>query len=252
MALISADTAAAIGPVFVLDRTSTSPAAADNLGQVTFRGRDSTNATVDYATIKGVIADATNTTEDGSLEVQIVRAGASTTMLQVTANGVEVLTGILKLPSGATGSRPTASSAGAGAAWYDTTLGQPVYSNGSTWADALRGKLSANLDAAGFTIFGNRPQGIIVTWQSHAEWPQRTTAPSSAARPQLASDAHLAQHRRLLLPGYADIPSGQTVIIDGTGATNATIPAGCCATLLQVTSNVQNVWVSDPRVVVGT
>ena len=99
MALISADTAAAIGPVFVLDRTSTSPAAADNLGQVTFRGRDSTNATVDYATIKGVIADATNTTEDGSLEVQISRAGTPTAMLRVTANGVEVLNGILGLPS---------------------------------------------------------------------------------------------------------------------------------------------------------
>ena len=42
------------------------------------------------------------------------------------------------------------------------------------------------------------------------------------------------------------------MIINGTGATDATIPAGCCATLLQVTSNVQNVWVSDPRVVVGT
>ena len=143
------------------------------------------HATVDYATIKGVIADATDGTEDGSLEVQIVRAGASTTMLQVTANGVEVLTGILKLPSA--GSRPTASSAGVGAVWYDPALGQPVYSNGSTWADALRGKLSADLDAAGFAIFGNRPKGFIVNGSTHA-CSQRTTAPSSAARIRDGSD----------------------------------------------------------------
>ena len=140
MALISADTAAAIGPVFVLDRTSTSPAAADNLGQVTFRGRDSLNGTVDYATIKGVIADALDGSEDGSLEVQISRAGAMIPMLQVTANGVEVPTGILKLPAGATGSRPLASTVPAGSSFYDTTLGIPIWSNGTHWytAEAMK------------------------------------------------------------------------------------------------------------------
>jgi lysophospholipase L1-like esterase len=36
--------------------------------------------------------------------------------------------------SGATGSRPTA--AGVGARWYDTTLGRPIWWNGSVWKDA--------------------------------------------------------------------------------------------------------------------
>ena len=139
MALISADTAAAIGPVFVLDRTSTSPAAADNLGQVTFRGRDSatpTANTVDYATIKGVIADATDGTEDGSLEIQVIRNGTLTTMLRVTA-------GILGTPSLPTASRPAPGSVPDGAMYYDTDLDKPLWSNTFQWFDALRGRLGA-------------------------------------------------------------------------------------------------------------
>ena len=51
---------------------------------------------------------------------------------------------------------------------------------------------------------------------------------------------------------YADMPVGQSVTIKGTHATNTkTIPAGCCATLVQTTSLTQNVWVSDPRTVVS-
>lgn len=39
--------------------------------------------------------------------------------------------------SGATGSRPSASTAGAGAMWFDTTLSRPVFSNGSSWLDPV-------------------------------------------------------------------------------------------------------------------
>jgi hypothetical protein len=36
----------------------------------------------------------------------------------------------------ATGSRPTAATAGAGAMIFDTTLGKPIWSTGSVWVDA--------------------------------------------------------------------------------------------------------------------
>jgi len=36
----------------------------------------------------------------------------------------------------ATGSRPSASTAGAGATVFDTTLGQPIWSDGTNWVDA--------------------------------------------------------------------------------------------------------------------
>ena len=163
MALVSEDTAAAVGPVLVLDRTSTSPAAADNLGQVTFRGRDSTNAPVDYATIKGTIANATDTAETGSLEVQVIRAGPSPAILQVTTNGVEVPNGILKLPSGTTVQRPPANSVPAGSSFYDTSFSIPVWSNGSIWATAeglkpfgsATGNVSTNPSGGSWKLTGN-------------------------------------------------------------------------------------------------
>lgn len=45
-------------------------------------------------------------------------------------------TGCVKPGSGATGARPSASVVGAGAQWYDSTLGKPIWSNGTAWKDA--------------------------------------------------------------------------------------------------------------------
>ena len=44
--------------------------------------------------------------------------------------------GSLKLPVPATGDRPAASDAGVGAMLYDSTLGKPIWSNGSVWKDS--------------------------------------------------------------------------------------------------------------------
>jgi hypothetical protein len=42
----------------------------------------------------------------------------------------------VKIGAVATGSRPSASTAGAGACMFDTTLGKPIWSNGTIWVDA--------------------------------------------------------------------------------------------------------------------
>jgi hypothetical protein len=42
----------------------------------------------------------------------------------------------LRVGEGATASRPSASAVGAGTQWYDTSLGQPIWSNGTVWRDA--------------------------------------------------------------------------------------------------------------------
>ncbi|WP_250029798.1 glycosyl hydrolase family 28-related protein [Paractinoplanes maris] len=44
--------------------------------------------------------------------------------------------GTVQPGSGVTGSRPSASSAGAGAMWFDTTLDKPIWSDGTAWRDA--------------------------------------------------------------------------------------------------------------------
>ena len=44
--------------------------------------------------------------------------------------------GTVRSGRGVTGSRPSATTAGAGSMWYDTTLGQPIWSDGAVWTDA--------------------------------------------------------------------------------------------------------------------
>ena len=63
----STDAGAGVGPEFVLDRTSASPAAADVLGAVRFDGKDSSANTETYARIEAGILDPANGSEDGIL-----------------------------------------------------------------------------------------------------------------------------------------------------------------------------------------
>lgn len=49
---------------------------------------------------------------------------------------VYVSRGLFRLPQMATASRPTATDAAAGSCYYDTTLGKPVFSDGTNWKDA--------------------------------------------------------------------------------------------------------------------
>ena len=69
------DAGAAEGPAYVLDRNSASPAANDILGAVVFQGRSDTAVKRIFASIRAVIIDAVNATEDGLLALRTVVAG---------------------------------------------------------------------------------------------------------------------------------------------------------------------------------
>ena len=72
----TADSAA--GPEFKLFRNSASPADADYLGQIKFAGESDTGVERNYAKITGKILDASNTTEDGIIEIAHIKAGSQT------------------------------------------------------------------------------------------------------------------------------------------------------------------------------
>ena len=82
--------------------------------------------TLSSATTKCTIIDANNAITDNS------------------SSGTNVILGSagIRSPQGATGSRPSATTAKAGSMWYDTTLGLPIWSNGTTWTDAVPSTLT--------------------------------------------------------------------------------------------------------------
>jgi hypothetical protein len=61
---------------------------------------------------------------------------AATLHIEFDDAGHARLGGALATGTGATADRPSAVTVGVGARWYDTTLSQPIWSDGSTWRDA--------------------------------------------------------------------------------------------------------------------
>ena len=65
------------GPVITLKRNSTSPADADYLGQIKFKGENDADQEIVYAKITAKISDASDGTEDGIIEFAHKKAGSN-------------------------------------------------------------------------------------------------------------------------------------------------------------------------------
>jgi hypothetical protein len=89
LTLVSTDAGALAGPTLTIDRSSTSPAASDVLGNIAFSGRDSGGEADTYARIAAGIIDATASSEDGEMFLQAVVAGTLTTVAKI-GNGVQL------------------------------------------------------------------------------------------------------------------------------------------------------------------
>lgn len=81
----STDAGATAGPTLELYRDSASPAAADDIGQIAFLGRDDAAAQETYARIKAIITDATAASEDAKLAFLTVVAGTLAARFNVGA-----------------------------------------------------------------------------------------------------------------------------------------------------------------------
>ena len=86
-----ADDTASPSPLFVLNRTSTSPAAADNLGQLEFHGNNSATTLVPYSKVTGVIDDPTATAEDGAIHFTVRKAGTDTKVAEINKTGITLV-----------------------------------------------------------------------------------------------------------------------------------------------------------------
>mgnify|MGYP006254448733 FL=1 len=86
-----ADDTASPSPLFVLNRTSTSPAAADNLGQLEFHGNNSATTLVPYSKVTGVIDDPTATAEDGAIHFTVRKAGTETKVAEINKTGITLV-----------------------------------------------------------------------------------------------------------------------------------------------------------------
>jgi hypothetical protein len=80
-------------PVITLKRNSSSPADADYLGQINFKGENDADQEVNYAGITGKILDASDGTEDGIIEFSHIKAGSSVVTGRWRSDGLQLLNG---------------------------------------------------------------------------------------------------------------------------------------------------------------
>jgi len=112
--LISDDASSNSGPILDLYRNSFSPFDSDAIGEIKFQGENSTSNKVVFAKITSKIADATDSTEDGIIELHVQENGTSEAIIQIKGDGIHIMSGKqITFADGTTMS--TASSGGASA-----------------------------------------------------------------------------------------------------------------------------------------
>ena len=94
LTITSTDAGSAAGPELILYRNSASPADADYIGQIQFKGRQDGPGDEVYAKVTGKISDATNGTEDGLIETAIKGNGSFTIVSRQRSDELQLLNGV--------------------------------------------------------------------------------------------------------------------------------------------------------------
>ena len=90
LTLESSEAGASASPDLVLYRNSSSPADADQIGNIFFRGKDDGGNDANYALILGAINDASDGTEDGNLFFRTASAGSLANRLSIVSDKVGI------------------------------------------------------------------------------------------------------------------------------------------------------------------
>ena len=78
-------------PVFTLKRNSGSPADADYIGRIKFKGENDADQEVQYGSISGKILDASDGTEDGAIEFNVKKDGSNNIAMRLNSDELKLL-----------------------------------------------------------------------------------------------------------------------------------------------------------------
>ena len=117
--LTSTEDSSTAAPVITLKRNSASPADADYLGQLKFKGENDADQEVVYAKVTAKIQDASDGSEDGLIEFMNKKAGSNTITARLRSDSFQLLNNTNLVVAGLT--YPTS----------DGTSGQAIVTDGS-------------------------------------------------------------------------------------------------------------------------
>ena len=92
--ITNTDATSSASPVITLNRNSASPADADYLGQIKFKGENDTSGSIVYAKITAKISDASAGTEDGLIETAIHSNSSNVIVSRQTGTDLKLINGV--------------------------------------------------------------------------------------------------------------------------------------------------------------
>ena len=117
--ITTTEASSSAAPVITLKRNSGSPADADYLGQIKFKGENDADQEVVYSKITGKILDASDGSEDGLIEFANIKGGTQTIVARLRSDSLQLLNNTNLVVAGLT--YPTS----------DGTSGQALVTDGS-------------------------------------------------------------------------------------------------------------------------
>jgi len=154
--ITSTEDSSTAAPVITLKRNSSSPADADYLGQLKFKGENDADQEVVYAKITGKIQDASDGTEDGLIEFANKKAGSNVITARLRSDSLQLLNSTNLSVAGDTTLTGSLSAAGLTYPSADGSNGQVLQTNGSgtlSFADASGGGGGNNTAIKQFNYF---------------------------------------------------------------------------------------------------
>ena len=131
LTITTTEDSATAGPVISLKRNSSSPADADYLGQIKFKGENDADQEVVYAKITGKILDASDGTEDGIIEIAHQKAGSNVITGRWRSDGLQLLNGTNLTVAGDTTITGSLIADGLSYPTSDGSVGQVLQTDGS-------------------------------------------------------------------------------------------------------------------------
>ena len=154
--LSTTEDSSSAAPLLTFKRNSASPADADYLGQLRFKGENDADQEVVYAKITAKIQDVTDGTEDGLIEFANKKAGSNVITARLRSDSLQLLNGTGLTVAGTLSVTGASTLSGLSYPTSDGSSGQALVTDGS-------GNLSFSSISAGGNAFGT----IAVSGQSN-------------------------------------------------------------------------------------
>ena len=102
LTLTTTEASSSASPIIALKRNSGSPADSDQVGQIQFLGENDADEEVEYGRITTHIDDASNGSEDGTMQVKLMKNGTLSKAVRFEPDGIFLNTGNTIIYEGAT------------------------------------------------------------------------------------------------------------------------------------------------------